>query len=196
LQRDITHSTEAKPKFPQQPSLLDGYPQLMFPTPSELLNDLAAQDDAAISTDNKHESQRKARQRALAESVGFTPTDPDTISSHEKKRLYLECLEQYIMYMHDQLRLVGTEPIALERVSTYRGLSSRSIRTLLVHMEDNVRKLHLQTLAEEQVFLDLRNQAIAVQDASDAGIAGQEFRRHSVATCMGVDANNSASYMQ
>lgn len=73
--------------------------------------------------------------------------------------------------MHDQLRLVGTEPIALERVSTYRGLSSRSIRvlfhnfnsfsfshhcscffqTLLVHMEDNVRKLHLQTLAEEQV---------------------------------------------
>lgn len=76
LQRDITHNTEAKPKFPQQPSLLDGYPQLMFPTPSELLNDLAAQDDAAISSDNKHESQRKARQRALAESVGFTPTDP------------------------------------------------------------------------------------------------------------------------
>jgi hypothetical protein len=48
----------------------------MFPTPSELLNDLAAQDDAAVSADNKHESQRKARQRALAESVGFTPTDP------------------------------------------------------------------------------------------------------------------------
>lgn len=45
-------------------------------------------------------------------------------------------------------------------------------------------------------FLDLRNQAIAIQDTPDAGIAGQEFRRHSVATCMGVDANNSASYMQ
>jgi len=100
--------------------------------------------------------------------------------------------------MHDQLRLVGTEPISLERVSTYRGLSSRSIRTLLVHMEDNVRKLHLQTLAEEQVFLDLRNQAMSIQDTPDVSITAQEFRRHSVAACMGVDAqaNNSAPYMQ
>ena len=32
------------------------------------------------------------------------------------------------MYLHEQLRLVGTEPVMLERVSTYRGLSSRSIR--------------------------------------------------------------------
>ena len=71
------------------------------------------------------------------------------------------------MYLHEQLRLVGTEPVLLERVSTYRGLSSRSIRvclfffnpsspsplcqTLLVHMENSVRKLHQQTLAEEQV---------------------------------------------
>lgn len=52
----------------------------------------------------------------------------DTISSHDKKRYYLECLEQYITYLHDQLRLVGHEPTQLERVSTYRGLTSRSIR--------------------------------------------------------------------
>lgn len=52
----------------------------------------------------------------------------DTISSHDKKRYYLECLEQYITYLHDQLRLVGHEPTPLERVSTYRGLTSRSIR--------------------------------------------------------------------
>ncbi|KAL1722105.1 hypothetical protein EV715DRAFT_247914 [Schizophyllum commune] len=32
------------------------------------------------------------------------------------------------MYLHEQLKLVGTEPVPLERVSTYRGLSSRSIR--------------------------------------------------------------------
>lgn len=52
----------------------------------------------------------------------------DTISSHDKKRYYLECLEQYITFLHEQLRLVGHEPVALERVSTYRGLTSRSIR--------------------------------------------------------------------
>jgi hypothetical protein len=32
------------------------------------------------------------------------------------------------MYLHEQLNLVGAEPVALERVSSYRGLSSRSIR--------------------------------------------------------------------
>jgi hypothetical protein len=56
-------------------------------------------------------------------------------------------------------------------------------------MEDNVRKLHLQTLAEEQVFLDLRNQVMSIEEAPDP--AAQEFRRHSVANCMGVNTNNS-----
>jgi len=42
----------------------------------------------------------------------------------------------------------------------------------------------MQTLAEEQVFLNLRGQVISVQEAQDT--AAQEFRRHSVAACMGV----------
>lgn len=52
----------------------------------------------------------------------------DTITSHDKKRCYLECLEEYVQWMHEQLRLVGQEPIQVERVSSYRGLKSRSIR--------------------------------------------------------------------
>ncbi|KAH7883650.1 hypothetical protein F5I97DRAFT_1782108, partial [Phlebopus sp. FC_14] len=160
-------------------------PQLLFPTPSELLTDLAAsaplprppsrsephldhtplQSSPQHSPDpplaNKSESQRKARQRAVAEEIGFTPTDPDTISSHEKKRHYLECLEHYVLYLHEQLRLVQTPPLTLERVSTYRGLSSRSIRTLLVHMQNTNKSLHESTLLEEQVFLDLSAQVMA-----------------------------------
>ncbi|KAI9572908.1 hypothetical protein HD554DRAFT_1386144 [Boletus coccyginus] len=126
------------------------------------------------NTLNKTESQRKARQRAIAEEIGFTPTDPDTISSHEKKRHYLECLEQYVLYLHEQLRLVQTAPLALERVSTYRGLSSRSIRTLLVHMQNTNKTLHEGTLVEEQVFLDLSTQVMAAHNT------GLPLRRHSV----------------
>ncbi|KAL0951101.1 hypothetical protein HGRIS_007838 [Hohenbuehelia grisea] len=116
------------------------FPQQTFPTPSELLRGLAAQDTdastpdayaAAIAKIHKPESTRKARQRAMAESIGYTPTDPDSISSHEKKRHYLECLEHYVAYLHEQLGLVGSTPAALERVLTPgRGLSSRSIRFL------------------------------------------------------------------
>lgn len=122
----------------------------------------------------KTETQRKARQRAVAEEIGFTPTDPDTISSHEKKRHYLECLEHYVLYLHEQLRLVRTAPLALERVSTYRGLSSRSIRTLLVHMQNINRSLHDCILAEEQVFLELSSEVVAAHNA------GLPLRRHSV----------------
>ncbi|KAG6326384.1 hypothetical protein ID866_12705 [Astraeus odoratus] len=123
---------------------------------------------------NKTETQRKARQRAVAEEIGFTPTDPDTISSHEKKRHYLECLEHYVLYLHEQLRLVEIPPLALERVSTYRGLSSRSIRTLLVHMQAVNKSLHQNILTEEQAFLDLSTEVVAAHDADDP------TRRHSV----------------
>ena len=131
---------------------------------------------------NKTESQRKARQRAIAEEIGFNPTDPyvsrlpcfvlafqhlctrDTISSHEKKRHYLECLEQYVLYLHEQLRLVHTAPLALERVSTYRGLSSRSIRTLLVHMQNTNKTLHEGTLVGEQVVRTLEQECLTWLD--------------------------------
>ena len=144
---------------PQQPPVnIDYYYptdvlQSTFPTPSELLAELAENGLPPSTTDEfgsdgRSESARKARRRAMAKSVGFIPTDPsvpypstimphlalfsysDTISSHEKKRHYLECLEQYVMYLHQQLELVGSQPIPLERVSNYRGLSSRSIRVL------------------------------------------------------------------
>lgn len=83
--------------------ILDYYanaPQLLFPTPSELLTDLStpsAQIATSLPTQreqsqtsersteppvstppntSKTESQRKARQRAVAEEIGFIPTDP------------------------------------------------------------------------------------------------------------------------
>ena len=56
----------------------------------------------------------------------------DTITSHDKKRLYLECLENYVIYLNQQMRLVGLDPIPIERVSSGRGLVSRSIRVSIL----------------------------------------------------------------
>lgn len=171
-------------------------PQVMFPTPSELLSELsvrgasgftgglsrkasvsgpsaspdttvpeagqsksikvkhdsqAAFDSAVPAPKAQTETQRKAYFRRVAEAVGFPPTDPlvyfitrcilsllmiryrDTITSHDKKRSYLECLEQYVQWLHEQIRLVGREPLPLERVQQYRGPSSRSIRVRFEH---------------------------------------------------------------
>ncbi|KIJ96308.1 hypothetical protein K443DRAFT_10709 [Laccaria amethystina LaAM-08-1] len=76
-------------------------------------------DNSPVQADGKprHDSARKAWRRATAKSVGFIPTDPDTISSHEKKRHYVECLEQYITYLHEQFEVLGAVSAMLTRVS-------------------------------------------------------------------------------
>lgn len=70
-------------------------------------------------------------------------------------------MEHYVLYLHEQLRLVHTPPLALERLSSYRGLSSRSMRTLLVHMQNVNKNLHQSILAEEQV---VRTRSISLLD--------------------------------
>ncbi|EED80430.1 predicted protein [Postia placenta Mad-698-R] len=136
------------------------------------------------------ETQRKAYFRAVAEAIGFTPTNPDTISSHDKKRHYLECVEQYVDWLHEQIRILGEEPVPFEKVSKYPGLSHQSIRILLVHMEDEIRKLNQQTLEEEQEFLRLQMQ-VSMQLASAEAHQG---RRHSIATV--PDSASSQPFLQ
>lgn len=181
LNYDYTYAYDIALPPPQseQPTthMFTDTPQTLIPTPSDLLHHhslgkpkylLPSASDLDAALVNKTETQCKARQRAVAEEIGFVPTDPDTISSHEKKRHYLECLEHYVLYLHEQLRLAHTPPLALERVSTYRGLSSRSIRTLLVHMQSVNKNLHQSILAEEQVFLDLSAEVVVAHDGNDS----------------------------
>ncbi|KAH0590656.1 hypothetical protein J132_09870 [Termitomyces sp. J132] len=145
-------------------------PPTTFPTPSAMLTELSIGTRPPSlmvqSSEPKSEPARKARRRAMAQTIGFEPTDPDVISSHEKKRHYLECLEYYVTYLHQQLSLVGCEPARLERPTTStRGMSSQSIRTLLVHMEHLTRRLNQEMLTEEQRFIHLRGTAEQLQDS-------------------------------
>ncbi|KAJ4486223.1 hypothetical protein J3R30DRAFT_1471767 [Lentinula aciculospora] len=143
--------------------------QATFPTPCELLSELGVGNDSSgaspgsISDSSVVETSgpssnisTPSRKRDLKIPT-LRPPEPEAITSHEKKRQYLECLEQYVMYLHEQLRLVGAQPVPIERFSSYRGLNSRSIRTMLVHMENSTAKLNAKTRTEEQRFLALRD---------------------------------------
>ncbi|KAH8120427.1 hypothetical protein DFH11DRAFT_61294 [Phellopilus nigrolimitatus] len=158
-------------------------PQNTFPTPSELLVELSARDRDTQKT-QKRVKHRKSHQDQVAKDLGYTPTDPDTISSHDKKRYYLDCLEHYVLYLHDQLRLVGVEPVPVERVSSGRGLTSRSIRTMIVHLQNSVSKLHSQKKEAEVKYNVLREQLGADSDqgipSSMDGRTSNLTRRHSV----------------
>ncbi|KAI0094733.1 hypothetical protein BDY19DRAFT_914277 [Irpex rosettiformis] len=88
------------------------------------------------------ENIRKVFFRTVQKFVGFKPTDPDTITSHEKKRHYLETLEEYVIWLHDYCDSIRHTPTPLERVDRYRELSSRSIRAMLVHYQDDAKCLY------------------------------------------------------
>jgi hypothetical protein len=81
--------TNPEPKHPamnDEPDLLQVYanvPRETFPTPSELLNKATSKQKSINAsakpgrkTEKKVETQRKALQRVLQESIGFSPTDP------------------------------------------------------------------------------------------------------------------------
>ena len=54
----------------------------------------------------------------------------DAISTHEKKRVFLEGLEEYVEWLEDQLRAAGIEPVQMNRVPIYRvpEIRTKSIR--------------------------------------------------------------------
>lgn len=95
------------------------------------------------------QDQRSARRQALIENLGFTPVDPyvsllalpsivqsanckifsDRITTHEKKRLYLECLEEYVRYLQRQIELYGGVPVALAKSEEVTdALTNESLR--------------------------------------------------------------------
>jgi hypothetical protein len=84
-----TQGTNLEPKHSvmnDEPDLLQVYanvPRETFPTPSELLNKATSKQKSISTsakpgrkTEKKVETQRKALQRVLQESIGFSPTDP------------------------------------------------------------------------------------------------------------------------
>ncbi|KIK71067.1 hypothetical protein GYMLUDRAFT_235443 [Collybiopsis luxurians FD-317 M1] len=153
--------------------------QSTFPTPCELLNELNSGSPNSTPGSNSRESNDES---LYAYIPAFTSLEPETadsssITSHEKKRQYLLCLEQYVVYLHEQFKLIGASPIPIERYSTYRGMSSRNIRTLLAYMENSTAKLRAKTRAEEQRFLELRAAYLRQGggDPLDSNIEGQCF---------------------
>ncbi|KAI0788587.1 hypothetical protein C8Q75DRAFT_892590 [Abortiporus biennis] len=137
--------------------------------------------------DRKPENQRKAQFRAVATNVGFEPTDPDTITSHDKKRHYLESLEKYVIWLHDYCQMVGVSPpsIEAERVTTYPGLDIRSIRTLLIHKQNETREINEDIRKKEEKFMrlqaDFTSQQETISDINPAIVAA-DARRHSIAS--------------
>ncbi|KAF5313955.1 hypothetical protein D9611_006864 [Ephemerocybe angulata] len=97
---------------------------------SASVSESAAGTDSAVSSQSSRPTSRISSRSASSVLPDTPQQQSETISSHEKKRHYLECLEQYVLYLHNQFSLLGVQPPPLTRVDSYKGLNSRSIRWL------------------------------------------------------------------
>ncbi|KAI0712615.1 hypothetical protein C8Q76DRAFT_694135 [Earliella scabrosa] len=93
-------------------------------------------------TDDDGGGRRKRRLQGSSAFVGFPVTDPDHIPPHDRKRTYLESLEEYTVWLEDQIRTAGLVPVSMERISTFQELKARTVRTIIFHQEEVLRQLH------------------------------------------------------
>ncbi|KAJ3858119.1 hypothetical protein EV359DRAFT_88228 [Lentinula novae-zelandiae] len=90
-------------------------------------------------------------------ALSIEPPVCQAITRHETNRQYLKSLEQYILFLHAQMSYIGAQPVPIERFSANTGLRARSIRSLLVYMENVMAELNDQVQTQEQRFRELQN---------------------------------------
>ncbi|KAJ4495671.1 hypothetical protein C8J55DRAFT_483700 [Lentinula edodes] len=131
-----------------------GYP-LSDPSiqPTLALSDESNSVEKSGPDDSSHFCQNNLSNPALS----IEPPVFQAITRHETNRHYLESLEQYILFLHAQMSYIGAQPVPIDRFSTNIGLRARSIRTLLVYMENVMAEVSNQVQTQEQRFRALQN---------------------------------------
>ncbi|KAF8871652.1 hypothetical protein CPB84DRAFT_1753919 [Gymnopilus junonius] len=69
--------------------------------------------------------------------------------------LYLEALENYIQFLYEQFALIGATPPPMGRLQSHAKFSSRSIRTILLHMQEKHKRLDVLKGREERRYLHI-----------------------------------------
>ncbi|KAJ7038129.1 hypothetical protein C8F04DRAFT_369419 [Mycena alexandri] len=118
---------------------------------------------------------------------GFIPSDPEDLSPHDKKRLYVACLENYVQYLHQLFDSINVLPVPLERVSSYRGLTTRSLRTILLSLRKSADLIHTLTLKEER-----RYQELTMRDAL-FGVGSPDYAESSATAAASPTSDSAGS---
>ncbi|KAK7064169.1 hypothetical protein R3P38DRAFT_3165182 [Favolaschia claudopus] len=101
-------------------------------------------------------------------------SNPGELSSHHVKRLYVECLEHYVEYLHELFAHLNVEPLPFERVSCYRALTNRSMRTILLHLEKSADIIQAITQYEQEK-MELFHQGQLLPFAHPQALINQPF---------------------
>ncbi|KAI0080234.1 hypothetical protein K474DRAFT_1556676, partial [Panus rudis PR-1116 ss-1] len=92
---------------------------------------------------------RKMWNHALEKSV-FTPHELSTLSAPHRRVIYTATLERHIERVHEQLLTMQLFPVPFARLETYRGLNSRTAKSMVSGLQKDVSELRMKKLELER----------------------------------------------
>ncbi|KAF8078557.1 hypothetical protein FPV67DRAFT_1663279 [Lyophyllum atratum] len=103
---------------------------------------------------------RKIWNHALEKSL-FSPYEISTVGAPQRRKIYIASLEAHIDKLHTQLLDIGFWPVAFDELEPYRGLNSKTAKSMVSGLQHDASVAKLKLLELERANKGLKD---ALQD--------------------------------
>ncbi|KAG8219866.1 hypothetical protein J3R82DRAFT_845 [Butyriboletus roseoflavus] len=137
----------------------------------------------------KDGSKRRKIWNHVLEKQLFSPQELSTMGAPHRRTIYIASLEAHIDRLHNQLLGIGLYPIPFERLEPYRGLNSKTAKSMVAGLQHDATHLKLKLLELERSNTNLRKllgthnpskSSLSHPSAPSAMALEADVRRHSV----------------
>ncbi|KAI0660433.1 hypothetical protein C8Q70DRAFT_975497 [Cubamyces menziesii] len=97
---------------------------------------------------------RKMWNHAL-EKMLFTPQEISTMGAPHRRTIYTASLEAHVDRLHEQLLSISLFPVPFEKLEPYRGLNSKTAKSMVSGLHHDAAELKLRILELERANRDL-----------------------------------------
>ncbi|KAN0100679.1 hypothetical protein V8E55_000663 [Tylopilus felleus] len=152
----------------------------------------------------KDGSKRRKIWNHVLEKQLFSPQELSTMGAPHRRTIYIASLEAHIDRLHNQLLGIGLYPIPFERLEPYRGLNSKTAKSMVAGLQHDATVLKVKLLELERSNTYIRKllgthnsskMSLSHPSALSAMALEADIRRHSVDVSgmgMGVHAGHTS----
>lgn len=128
----------------------------------------------------KDGSKRRKIWNHVLEKQLFSPQELSTMGAPHRRTIYIASLEAHIDRLHNQLLGIGLYPIPFQRLEPYRGLNSKTAKSMVAGLQHDATHTKLKLLELERSNNNL-HKLLGTQAISTSTISLEaDVRRHSM----------------
>jgi len=148
-----SNSTTADPTLVPSPHYQEIYNQPLAPEyqtrPSHNPRIKIAHPYARLFAKKEEVKRRKIWNHALEKSL-FSPYELSTLGAPHRRTIYISSLEAHIDRLHAQLLTIGFWPVAFEELEPFRGLNSKTAKSMVAGLQHDASIAKLKLLELER----------------------------------------------